>query len=80
MNISVVKEIKPHEYRVGLTPADVNAYTGHGHKVFIEKDAGREAGFPDDKYTAAGGAIVADKQKLFDDRVFPRHLIPTIHR
>ncbi|RKX89070.1 MAG: alanine dehydrogenase, partial [Spirochaetes bacterium] len=67
MNVSVIKEIKTHEYRVGLTPADVKAYTGHGHKVFIEKDAGREAGFPDEKYTAAGGSIVADKQRLFDD-------------
>jgi len=67
MNISVIKEIKTHEYRVGLTPADVKAYTGHGHRVFIEKNAGREAGFPDEKYIAAGGSIVENKQKLFDD-------------
>ena len=67
MNISVIKEIKTHEYRVGMTPADVKAYTGHGHRVFIEKDAGREAGFPDEEYSDAGGSIVENKQKLFDD-------------
>ncbi len=67
MNIAVVKEIKTHEYRVGMTPADVKAYVGHGHTVFIEEGAGRQAGFPDDSYIAAGAAIVADKRKLFDD-------------
>ena len=67
MNIGVVKEIKTHEYRVGMIPADVKSYTGHGHRVFIEEGAGRQAGFPDEKYVAAGASIVADKGKLFDD-------------
>ena len=39
MNIAVVKEIKTHEYRVGMTPADVKAYVGHGHTVFLEEGA-----------------------------------------
>jgi alanine dehydrogenase len=67
MNIGVVKEIKTHEYRVGMTPADVKAYVGHGHRVFIEEGAGRQAGFPDEQYVDAGGMIVSDKRKLFDD-------------
>ncbi len=57
MNIAVVKEIKTHEYRVGMTPADVKAYVGHGHTVFIEEGAGRQAGFPDDSYIAAGATV-----------------------
>ncbi|MCG8452294.1 MAG: alanine dehydrogenase [Spirochaetales bacterium] len=67
MNIGVVKEIKTHEYRVGMTPADAKAYAARGHRVFIEKDAGRHAGFPDELYVAAGAQILSDKQKLFDD-------------
>lgn len=66
MNIGVVKEIKTHEYRVGMTPADVKAYVGHGHIVRIEIGAGVQAGFPDDQYIAAGASIISDKQELFD--------------
>ncbi len=67
MKIGVVKEIKTHEYRVGMTPADAKAYIGHGHTVYIEKNAGHQAGFPDEQYVFAGAVIVDDKKKLFDD-------------
>ena len=67
MNIGVVKEIKTHEYRVGMTPADVKAYVHHGHRVFVQEGAGRQAGFPDDLYIDAGADIITDKQRLFDD-------------
>ena len=67
MNIGIAKEIKTHEYRVGMTPADVKAYVGRNHKVFIETNAGRQAGFPDEQYAAAGAEIITDKKKLFDD-------------
>jgi hypothetical protein len=40
-----VREIKRHEYRVGLTPDNVHAYTARGHKVLIEKGAGEGSGF-----------------------------------
>lgn len=67
MTIGLVKEIKVHEYRVGLTPDDVAAYVNAGHRVFVEKEAGVGAGFEDRDYIEAGAEIVADKQKLFDD-------------
>ncbi len=66
MNIGTVKEIKRHEYRVGLTPACVRAYCSRGHKVFVEKNAGLDAGFQDSEYMSAGATIVADKRKIFD--------------
>ena len=67
MTIGLVKEIKVHEYRVGLTPDDVESYVNTGNIVYVEKGAGEGAGFDDALYIAAGGKIVEDKQKLFDD-------------
>ena len=66
MTIAVIKEIKTHEYRVGMTPADAKAYLAGGHHVLVEKSAGRQAGFPDEAYIDAGAEIIADKQKLFE--------------
>lgn len=66
MKIGLAKEIKVHEYRVGLTPDNVAAYVAHGHSVMVEKDAGIGAGFEDNEYINAGAKIVADKQELFD--------------
>jgi alanine dehydrogenase len=65
MKIGTVKEIKTHEYRVGLTPSCVRAYVARGHTVMVEQDAGRNAGFEDSEYAAAGAAIVADKREIF---------------
>ena len=67
MTIGLVKEIKVHEYRVGLTPDDVESYVNTGNIVYVEKGAGEGAGFDDSLYIEAGGSIVEDKQKLFDD-------------
>lgn len=67
MKIGLVKEIKVHEYRVGLTPDCVDAYVKNGHTVYVEKDAGMGAGFENSEYEAAGAIIVTDKKKLFDD-------------
>lgn len=67
MTIGLVKEIKVHEYRVGLTPDDVKTYTEFGHTVFVEKDAGLGAGFENEDYVNSGGIIQEDKRKLFDD-------------
>jgi alanine dehydrogenase len=58
MKIGLPKEIKDNEYRVGLTPAGVNALTGAGHTVFVQKSAGEGSGFTDDQYVKAGGKIV----------------------
>ena len=58
MKIGVPKEIKNHEYRVGLIPAVVHALVGHGHQVFVERGAGLGSGIQDEEYTAAGAAIL----------------------
>ena len=57
MQIGCVKEIKKHEYRVAMTPANVSAYTARGHRVLIEIGAGLAAGFTDEQYSEAGAAI-----------------------
>ncbi len=67
MIIGTVKEIKRHEYRVGVTPDCVKAYIAQGHKVLVESNAGTGAGFCDDSYEAAGATIIGDRQTVFDD-------------
>ncbi len=58
MIIAVPKEIKPAENRVALTPAGALELTKHGHKVFIQKSAGENSGFPDADYKKAGARIL----------------------
>lgn len=67
MKIGLIKEIKVHEYRVGMTPECVGAYIANGHTVFVEKDAGLGAGFENEAYEAQGATIISDKQKIFDE-------------
>ncbi len=67
MRIGCVKEIKPHEYRVGLTPSDVKAYVSRGHQVKIQQKAGTEAGFEDILYKEAGAEIVSDVKTIYDN-------------
>jgi len=57
MKIGCLKEIKKHEYRVGLTPSDVKSYVNRGHQVTMQKNAGEAAGFSDDEYIRAGADI-----------------------
>ncbi len=59
MKIGCVREIKNNEFRVGLTPDNVHAYTAAGHEVLIEKGAGLGSGFQDEEYIAAG-AVMSD--------------------
>jgi alanine dehydrogenase len=65
MLIGVPKEIKVHEYRVGLTPSSARELVHHGHKVMVQSGAGAEIGFGDDSYRAAGAEIAADAATLF---------------
>ncbi|MCD8349860.1 MAG: alanine dehydrogenase [Planctomycetaceae bacterium] len=62
MTVGLVKEIKNHEYRVGLTPNCVKSYVEAGSTVLVETGAGEGSGFTDSEYAAAGGKIV-DKAK-----------------
>jgi alanine dehydrogenase len=66
MIIGCVKEIKHHEYRVGLTPSCVRSYVSRGHQVYIQSGAGVAAGFEDEKYELAGAKITDNKQAIFD--------------
>jgi len=58
MKIGLPKEIKDNEYRVGLTPAGVQAFTDAGHKVFVEKKAGEGSGFANELYEKAGATML----------------------
>jgi alanine dehydrogenase len=58
MKVGLPKEIKDNEYRVGLTPAGVQALAHAGHEVFVQKTAGEGSGFTDDQYVKAGGQLL----------------------
>jgi alanine dehydrogenase len=65
MLIGVPKEIKVHEYRVGLTPASVRELTARGHRVLLERGAGAGISAGDDAYAAAGAEIVAGAGEVY---------------
>jgi alanine dehydrogenase len=65
MLIGVPKEIKNHEYRVGLTPAAVKEFVVHGHQVLVEDNAGTAIGFTNEEFIAAGAEIVPDAATVF---------------
>jgi len=67
MIVGTVKEIKKHEYRVGLTPDCVKAYVQQGHTVLIEKDAGKSASFSNEDYLASGANVVDSAKGVFDN-------------
>ncbi len=65
MKIGVPKEIKIHEYRVGLVPAGVRELIDAGHQVVVQTGAGSGIGFDDDAYKAAGAGIAATARDVF---------------
>ncbi len=65
MRIGVPKEIKIHEYRVGLVPGSVRELVVHGHEVLVQAGAGAAIGFADAAYEAAGARIVPDAAAVF---------------
>ena len=65
MIIGVPKEVKNHEYRVGLTPAAANEFIQHGHTVLVETHAGEGIGFSDDDYELAGAQIIDTAKAIF---------------
>jgi len=66
MRVGCPKEIKNHEYRVGLTPGAVREYVAHGHEVLIETKAGAGIGADDGAYVAAGARIVGTAREVFE--------------
>jgi alanine dehydrogenase len=65
MKVGVPKEIKNHEYRVGLTPPSVRELTSRGHEVLVQKGAGAEIGLLDEQYVAAGATVVDSAKDIF---------------
>jgi alanine dehydrogenase len=66
MLVGVPKEIKNHEYRVGMTPASVRELVGRGHQVMVQHNAGADIGLSDDQYESAGAFIVDSAEEIFD--------------
>ncbi|MCE3602642.1 alanine dehydrogenase [Massilia sp. P8910] len=65
MIVGVPKEIKNHEYRVGLTPPSVRELSSRGHQILVQKNAGAEIGLSDEQYVAAGASMVDDAKEIF---------------
>ena len=65
MRIGVPKEIKVHEYRVGLIPASVREVVSHGHEVFVETGAAERQGISDADYIRAGAKILKTPAEIF---------------
>ncbi|MCG3728028.1 alanine dehydrogenase [Vibrio cincinnatiensis] len=65
MIIGIPKEIKNHEYRVGMIPANVRELLSYGHQVIVETHAGTGIGFSDDDYIAAGASILPSAADIF---------------
>ena len=66
MKVGVPKEIKNHEYRVGLVPASVRELTFRGHEVSVEATAGHGIGVDDSEFVAAGATILPTAEEVFD--------------
>ena len=65
MIIGVPKEIKNNENRVALTPAGASELVKHGHKVYVQSDAGTGSGFPDVDYAVAGASILPTMEEIY---------------
>ena len=66
MLIGCPREIKPQEFRVGMTPAAVLEAVGAGHSVIVEAEAGLGSGFTDDAYREAGAEVVETAEEIFE--------------
>ncbi len=65
MRVGVPVEVKPHEYRVSMVPAGVDALVRKGHEVLVSKGAGVGSGIPDEEFVAAGAKLAADNEEVF---------------
>ncbi len=65
MRVGIPREMKNHEYRVGLTPVSVRELVSAGHQVMVERDAGVAIDFTDEHYSAAGADIVDAPEEIF---------------
>jgi len=65
MIVGIPKEIKNHEYRIGMTPAGVRELVSFGHQVLVQTNGGAAIGFCDADYIAAGAEIVVSAEEIF---------------
>ncbi|WP_027855858.1 alanine dehydrogenase [Marinobacterium jannaschii] len=65
MLIGVPKEIKNHEYRIGMTPSGVRELVAAGHEVMIQRDGGSAIGLSNEQYEAAGATIIDTPEEIF---------------
>jgi alanine dehydrogenase len=65
MLIGVPKEIKNHEYRVGLVPGSVRELLANGHRVMVQSEAGAAIGFDDQQYAQAGAQIINSAEEIY---------------
>ncbi|HZF99065.1 MAG TPA: alanine dehydrogenase, partial [Pseudoxanthomonas sp.] len=65
MLIGVPKEIKNHEYRIGLTPVGARELVSNGHHVIVQRDGGRSIGLTDELYLRAGAEIAETPEEIF---------------
>src|SRR4051794_31198975 len=66
MRVGVPKEVKTHEYRVGLVAGSVRELVHHGHQVVVERGAGLGIGIDDQEYTRAGATIAKSAAEVFE--------------
>jgi alanine dehydrogenase len=66
MVVGTVKEIKKHEYRVGMTPDNVKDYILNGHTVLVQKGAGMGSSFSDEEYQKSGAKLVETAKEVWD--------------
>jgi alanine dehydrogenase len=64
MDVGLVKDRRPFEHRIGLTPGGVKALTDKGHRVYVESNAGVEAGFADEVYQEVGATTVFSEEEV----------------
>ena len=74
MIIGILKEIKPEENRVSMTPAGVEVMIQNGHTLLVEKDGGKGSGFEDEDYKKAGAEMVATPQEIFERAEMVMHV------
>ncbi|MCV6590377.1 MAG: alanine dehydrogenase [Marinobacterium sp.] len=65
MLIGVPKEIKNHEYRIGMTPSGVRELVAAGHEVIVQRDGGTAIGLTNEQYEAAGARIIGSAEEIF---------------
>jgi alanine dehydrogenase len=74
MIIGILKEIKTEENRVSMTPAGVEVMKQHGHKVLVEKGAGKGSGFTDASYATHGAEIIKTSKEIYKNADMVMHV------